>query len=45
MLAFWKGNMTSVVHRFPYSGINFYAFEVRVGCHMLRSMCVRTAMR
>lgn len=26
-LAFWKGNMTSVVHRFPYSAINFHAYE------------------
>jgi len=23
----WKGNMTSVLHRFPYSAINFYAYE------------------
>mmetsp|Transcript_15536 Transcript_15536/g.20164 ORF Transcript_15536/g.20164 Transcript_15536/m.20164 type:complete len:383 (+) Transcript_15536:43-1191(+) len=26
-LAFWKGNGTSVVHRFPYSAINFTIFE------------------
>lgn len=26
-LAFWKGNLTSVIHRFPYSAINFAAFE------------------
>lgn len=26
-LAFWKGNGTSVIHRFPYSAINFYLFE------------------
>ncbi|CAJ1966778.1 unnamed protein product [Cylindrotheca closterium] len=23
----WKGNMTSVLHRFPYSAINFYVYE------------------
>ena len=26
-LAFWKGNGTSVLHRFPYAAINFYAYE------------------
>ncbi|CAM9853892.1 unnamed protein product, partial [Phaeothamnion confervicola] len=25
--AFWKGNGTSVLHRFPYSAINFAVFE------------------
>ena len=25
--AFWKGNGTSVLHRFPYSSINFYTYE------------------
>ena len=25
--AFWKGNGTSVLHRFPYSGINFFVYE------------------
>jgi len=25
--AFWKGNLTSVLHRFPYSAINFTAYE------------------
>ena len=25
--ALWKGNMTSVLHRFPYSAINFYVYE------------------
>ncbi|GAB5029772.1 mitochondrial carrier family [Nannochloropsis oceanica] len=25
--AFWKGNGTSVLHRFPYAGINFYCYE------------------
>jgi solute carrier family 25 (mitochondrial phosphate transporter), member 23/24/25/41 len=23
----WKGNVTSVLHRFPYSAINFYVYE------------------
>jgi len=23
----WKGNMTSVLHRFPFSAINFYVYE------------------
>ena len=23
----WRGNLTSVLHRFPYSGINFYCYE------------------
>jgi hypothetical protein len=26
-LAFWKGNLTSVIHRFPYSAINFHCYE------------------
>lgn len=26
-LAMWRGNMTSVLHRFPYSAINFYVYE------------------
>ena len=25
--SFWKGNLTSVIHRFPYSGINFAVYE------------------
>eukprot|EP00934_Nitzschia_sp_Nitz4_P005617 Nitzschia sp. Nitz4//scaffold61_size107673//2233//3270//NITZ4_004217-RA/size107673-processed-gene-0.174-mRNA-1//-1//CDS//3329555656//5607//frame0 len=33
----WKGNMTSVLHRFPYSAINFYMYEntldMLVGMH------------
>lgn len=29
--AFWKGNFTSVLHRFPYSAINFSAFEIAKG--------------
>lgn len=28
VLAFWKGNLTSVLHRFPYSAINFTAYEL-----------------
>lgn len=27
MSALWKGNMTSVMHRFPYSAINFFVYE------------------
>ena len=27
ILAFWKGNGTSVIHRFPYSAMNFLAYE------------------
>lgn len=27
LLAFWKGNGTSVIHRFPYSAVNFLAYE------------------
>eukprot|EP00429_Kryptoperidinium_foliaceum_P011932 CAMPEP_0176029690 /NCGR_PEP_ID=MMETSP0120_2-20121206/14592_1 /TAXON_ID=160619 /ORGANISM="Kryptoperidinium foliaceum, Strain CCMP 1326" /LENGTH=214 /DNA_ID=CAMNT_0017362917 /DNA_START=159 /DNA_END=800 /DNA_ORIENTATION=- len=26
-MSLWKGNMTSVIHRFPYSAINFYVYE------------------
>jgi solute carrier family 25 (mitochondrial phosphate transporter), member 23/24/25/41 len=26
-LAFWKGNLTSVLHRFPYSAINFSSYQ------------------
>ncbi|GAB9472364.1 hypothetical protein Gpo141_00009545 [Globisporangium polare] len=26
-LAFWKGNGASVLHRFPYSAVNFFTFE------------------
>jgi hypothetical protein len=26
--AFWKGNLTSIIHRFPYSAINFSAYEI-----------------
>ncbi|KAG7396688.1 Hydrogenosomal carrier protein [Phytophthora boehmeriae] len=27
-LAFWKGNGASVLHRFPYSAVNFFTFEM-----------------
>ena len=27
IFSLWKGNLTSVLHRFPYSGINFYCYE------------------
>uniref|UniRef100_A0A7S1FTK7 Mitochondrial carrier protein n=1 Tax=Corethron hystrix TaxID=216773 RepID=A0A7S1FTK7_9STRA len=27
LVGFWKGNGTSVLHRFPYSAINFYVYE------------------
>lgn len=27
ILSMWRGNMTSVLHRFPYSAINFYIYE------------------
>jgi hypothetical protein len=26
--AFWKGNLTSILHRFPYSDINFSVYEM-----------------
>lgn len=26
--AFWKGNLTSIIHRFPYSAINFSVYEI-----------------
>ncbi|KAL8152736.1 hypothetical protein V2J09_010496 [Rumex salicifolius] len=25
--AFWKGNMVTIIHRLPYSAVNFYAYE------------------
>ncbi|DBA00895.1 TPA: hypothetical protein N0F65_006095 [Lagenidium giganteum] len=28
LLALWKGNGASVLHRFPYSAVNFFTFEV-----------------
>jgi hypothetical protein len=27
LLSFWRGNLTSVLHRFPYSAINFSCYE------------------
>lgn len=37
VISLWKGNMTSVLHRFPYSAINFYIYE--------NSLDVLSAMR
>eukprot|EP01041_Mallomonas_annulata_P000780 gene780-1503_t len=36
---FWKGNWTSVIHRFPYSAINFSGYEVLryYICHDLKA--------
>lgn len=31
ILSLWKGNLTSVIHRFPYSAINFYCYETSLG--------------
>lgn len=28
LTSLWKGNFTSVIHRFPYSAVNFASFEV-----------------
>jgi len=25
--AFWKGNTVTIVHRLPYSAVNFYVYE------------------
>ncbi|GAB4833871.1 hypothetical protein Ancab_032119 [Ancistrocladus abbreviatus] len=25
--AFWKGNLVTIIHRLPYSSVNFYAYE------------------
>jgi solute carrier family 25 (mitochondrial phosphate transporter), member 23/24/25/41 len=27
IISLWKGNLTSVLHRFPYSAINFFVYE------------------
>lgn len=27
VLSLWRGNLTSVLHRFPYSAVNFYVYE------------------
>jgi hypothetical protein len=27
LVSLWKGNLTSVLHRFPYSAINFFVYE------------------
>jgi solute carrier family 25 phosphate transporter 23/24/25/41 len=26
-LSFWRGNLTAIVHRFPYSGVNFTVYD------------------
>jgi hypothetical protein len=26
--SFWKGNLTMIIHRFPYSAINFSSYEI-----------------
>lgn len=31
VLSLWKGNVTSVIHRFPFSAINFYVYENMLG--------------
>jgi hypothetical protein len=35
--ALWRGNGTSVLHRFPYSAINFYVYETTLDLLALRS--------
>ncbi len=27
IMSFWKGNLTAVVHRFPYSAVNFAVYD------------------
>jgi hypothetical protein len=43
----WKGNMTSVLHRFPYSAINFFVYEnsldIITGIHRSREEETETA--
>jgi solute carrier family 25 phosphate transporter 23/24/25/41 len=43
----WKGNMTSVLHRFPYSAINFFVYEnsldIITGIHRSREEKTETA--
>lgn len=51
ILSFWKGNLTSVIHRFPYSAINFTVYEelqcfIKQHSHetpMTRFLCGATA--
>lgn len=35
--AFWKGNLVTIVHRVPYSALNFYAYQEynKVSCIIL----------
>jgi solute carrier family 25 phosphate transporter 23/24/25/41 len=28
LLSFWRGNLTAVIHRFPYSAVNFAVYDV-----------------
>ena len=37
LLAFWRGNLTSCIHRFPYSAINFASYETCRSLVMQRS--------
>lgn len=39
-IALWKGNMTSVLHRFPYSAINFYVYETAMDVLAARDVFV-----
>ena len=27
LLSFWRGNLTAIIHRFPYSAVNFAVFD------------------
>jgi len=39
ILAFWKGNLMSVMHRFPYSAINFTLYE-----HVRKIVCSKSCL-
>lgn len=28
IMSFWKGNLTAIIHRFPYSGVNFAMYDL-----------------
>lgn len=28
VLSFWRGNLTAVIHRFPYSAVNFAMYDI-----------------
>lgn len=47
LTSLWKGNMTSVLHRFPYSAINFFVYENSLdfitGIHRRREEKTETA--